>query len=501
MSGVVGVVGKTGVNQVIYDALIVLQHRGQDAAGIMTSDTKRLYLRKANGLVSDVFQQKHMLRLKGNMGIGHVRYPTAASPSAAESQPFFVNSPFGISLVHSGNLTNAVELKAELFAKDRRHVNTGSDAEVMLNTFAAALCPDSTQDLNADSVFQAVHSVFNRCKGAYSAVAMISGQGLVAFRDPYGISPLVFGVHETAEGPEYMVASESAALNVLNFKLIRDIQPGEAVYVTAEGELFTRELIPTATKNPCIFEFVYIARPESVIDGISVHKSRARMGEKLAERIREEWAHLDIDVVMPVPDTSRTMAIPLAYELGVKYREGFNKNRYVGRTFIMPGQAQRAKAVRRKLNTIEFEFRGKNVLLVDDSIVRGTTCKGIIQMARDAGAKNVYFASASPEVLFPSVYGIDMPSRDELIAHKRSLEEIRVALGVDALIYQKLDDLIAACHEGNPEVQSFECSVFTGNYITGDITEEYLQTMERLRSENISIVDDSSEEHMEVQNH
>lgn len=501
MSGVVGVVGKTGVNQVIYDALIVLQHRGQDAAGIMTSDRQRLYLRKANGLVSEVFQKKHMLRLKGNMGIGHVRYPTAASPSAAESQPFFVNSPFGISLVHSGNITNAVELKAELFAKDRRHVNTGSDAEVMVNAFAAALCPDPTQQLNSEAVFSAVESVFARCKGSYSAVAMISGQGVVAFRDPNGISPLVFGEHQTPNGPEYMVASESVALDVLGFKLIRDIQPGEALYITADGEVETKQIVRDAKKTPCVFEYVYIARPESIIDGVSVHMSRGRMGEKLAERIRTEWAHLEIDVVMPVPDTSRTMAIPLAQALGVKYREGFNKNRYVGRTFIMPGQAQRAKAVRRKLNTIELEFRGKNVLLVDDSIVRGTTCKGIIQMARDAGAKQVYFASASPEVLFPSVYGIDMPSRDELIAHGRTVEEIRLALGVDALMYQTLDDLVAACKEGNPEIDGFECSVFTGEYATGDITEEYLQTMEKLRAENLGSEDDSSEEHMEVQNH
>lgn len=501
MSGVVGVVGKTGVNQVIYDALIVLQHRGQDAAGIMTSDRQRLYLRKASGLVSEVFQQRHMLRLKGNMGIGHVRYPTAAQPSAAESQPFFVNSPFGISLVHSGNITNVAALKAELFANDRRHVNTGSDAEVMLNVFAAALCPDPSQQLDSEAVFAAVSSVFERVRGAYSAVGMIAGKGIVAFRDPNGISPLAFGENRGSGGSEYMVASESVALDVLGFKLIRDVRPGEAIYITEEGEVFSRQIVQNTRTTPCVFEYVYTARPESVIDGVSVHKSRGRMGEKLAERIREEWAHLDIDVVMPVPDTSRTMAIPLAQTLGVKYREGFNKNRYVGRTFIMPGQAQRAKAVRRKLNTIELEFRGKNVLLVDDSIVRGTTCKGIIQMARDAGAKKVFFVSASPEVLYPSVYGIDMPSREELIAHGRSVEEVRQALGVDALMYQSLDDLIDACRTGNPDIHGFECSVFTGEYITGDIDEDYLLMIERLRNENIGGEDDSSEEHMEVQNH
>lgn len=484
MSGVVGVVGRTGVNQVLYDALTVLQHRGQDAAGIMTSDMKRLYLRKANGLVREVFQEKHMVRLKGRMGIGHVRYPSAASPSAAESQPFYVNSPYGLSLAHDGNINNALELKRELFEQDRRHVNTGSDSEVMLNVFAHALAKDADQDFVPSHVFDAVREVFRRCQGAFAAVALISGQGVVAFRDPNGIRPLVYGVHSTPLGDEYMIASESVALDVLGFKRVRDVKPGEAVFIDNQGVLHTEQCTPTISTSPCIFEFVYFARPDSVIDEISVYKSRLRMGEHLGERIAAEWAHLEIDVVMPVPDTSRTTAMPLARALNVKYREGFVKNRYIGRTFIMPGQEQRAKSVRRKLNVIDLEFRGKNVLLVDDSIVRGTTCQGIIQMARDAGAKNVYFASAAPPVLFPNVYGIDMPSRQDLVAHGRTIEEIRVKLGVDALIYQTLEDLTEACHDGNPDVTSFESSVFTGEYIAGDIDDAYLNSLEALLNQN-----------------
>lgn len=484
MSGVVGVVGRTVVNQALYDALTVLQHRGQDAAGIMTSDMKRLYLRKANGLVRDVFQQKHMLRLRGNMGIGHVRYPTAASPSAAESQPFYVNSPYGIAMAHNGNITNTPELKRELFERDRRHVNTGSDSEVMVNVLANALEKNAEKPFSPDVLFDAVEEVYTRCKGAFAAVALISGQGVLAFRDEHGIRPLVYGVNETPDGDEYMVASESVALDVLHFKRVRDVGPGEAIFIDAQGVLHRRQVGKIRSMSPCIFEYVYFARPDSVIDEISVYKSRLRMGEKLGRKIQREWADLEIDVVIPVPDTSRTTAMPLAHVLGLKYREGFVKNRYIGRTFIMPGQELREKSVRRKLNVIDLEFHNKNVLLVDDSIVRGTTCKGIIQMARDAGAKNVYFASAAPPVRYPNVYGIDMPSRQELIAHGKDVEEIQKLLGVDRLIYQDLEDLIDACRDGFPLVSSFECSVFTGEYITGDIDTAYLDRLEHLRTEN-----------------
>lgn len=484
MSGVVGVVGITGVNQVLYDALTVLQHRGQDAAGIMTSDMKRLYLRKANGLVRDVFQQKHMLRLRGNMGIGHVRYPTAASPSAAESQPFYVNSPYGIAMAHNGNITNSSELKRELFEKDRRHVNTGSDSEVMVNVLANALEKNAEKPFSPEVLFDAVEEVYARCKGAFAAVALISGQGVLAFRDEHGIRPLVYGINETAHGDEYMVASESVALDVLHFKRVRDVGPGEAIFIDAKGVLHRRQVGKLRSMSPCIFEYVYFARPDSVMDEISVYKSRLRMGEKLGRKIQREWADLDIDVVIPVPDTSRTTAMPLAHVLGLKFREGFVKNRYIGRTFIMPGQALREKSVRRKLNVIDLEFHNKNVLLVDDSIVRGTTCQGIIQMARDAGAKNVYFASAAPPVRFPNVYGIDMPSRHELIAHGRDVEEIRKKLDVDRLIFQDLEDLVDACRDGFPLVSNFECSVFTGEYITGDIDEAYLDRLENIREEN-----------------
>lgn len=484
MSGVVGVVGITGVNQVLYDALTVLQHRGQDAAGIMTSDMKRLYLRKANGLVRDVFQQKHMLRLRGNMGIGHVRYPTAASPSAAESQPFYVNSPYGIAMAHNGNITNSSELKRELFEKDRRHVNTGSDSEVMVNVLANALEKNAEKPFSPEVLFDAVEEVYARCKGAFAAVALISGQGVLAFRDEHGIRPLVYGINETAHGDEYMVASESVALDVLHFKRVRDVGPGEAIFIDSKGVLHRRQVGKLRSMSPCIFEYVYFARPDSVMDEISVYKSRLRMGEKLGRKIQREWADLDIDVVIPVPDTSRTTAMPLAHVLGLKFREGFVKNRYIGRTFIMPGQALREKSVRRKLNVIDLEFHNKNVLLVDDSIVRGTTCQGIIQMARDAGAKNVYFASAAPPVRFPNVYGIDMPSRHELIAHGRDVEEIRKKLDVDRLIFQDLEDLVDACRDGFPLVSNFECSVFTGEYITGDIDEAYLDRLENIREEN-----------------
>lgn len=478
MSGVVGVVGKIGVNQLLYDALTVLQHRGQDAAGIMTSDMRRLYLRKANGLVRDVFQHRHMLRLRGNMGIGHVRYPNKKSPRVSEAQPFYVNSPYGIALAHSGGITNAKTLRQELFAKDRRHINTGSDAEILLNILANGLDKHAELPFTPEKAFKAVEEVYSRCKGAYASVALISGQGVLAFRDPHGIRPLVYGVRETETGNEYMVASESITLDVLEFKRVRDVAPGEAIFIDASGELHRHQCVPAESLSPCIFEYVYLARPDSVIDEISVYKSRLRMGQKLGRRIQEEWGDLDIDVVIPVPDTARTIAMPLAHALNLKYREGFVKNRYIGRTFIMPGQEQRVRSVRRKLNVIDLEFHNKNVLLVDDSIVRGTTCRGIIRMARNAGAKNVYFVSAAPPVRYPNVYGIDMPSTSELIAHGRTVEEIREALGVDKLMFQDLDDLVDACRDGFPLVSSFECSVFTGEYITGDINSEYLVQMD-----------------------
>lgn len=493
MSGVVGISGKTAVNQVLYDALTVLQHRGQDAAGIMTSDMRRLYLRKASGLVSDVFQTRHMLRLQGRMGIGHVRYPTASAPSAAESQPFYVNSPYGIALAHDGNITNAAALKKELFEKNQRHVNTGADAEVMVNILAHGLDKNPEKEFSPDKVFDAVEDVFSRCKGAFAAVALLSGQGVLAFRDEHGIRPLVYGVHETPNGDEYMIASESVALDVLNFKRVRDVGPGEAIFIDKNGTLHRRQCGKLRSLSPCIFEYVYLARPDSVIDEISVYKSRLRMGEKLGRKILDEWADLEIDVVIPVPDTSRTMAMPLAHALGVKYREGFVKNRYIGRTFIMPGQELRRKSVRRKLNVIDLEFHNKNVLLVDDSIVRGTTSTGIVRMAREAGAKNVYFASAAPPVRYPNVYGIDMPSRHELLAHGRTVEEMREIMEVDRLIFQDLDDMIDACRDGFPLVSSFECSVFTGEYITGDIDDAYLAELEKLRD---AVIDDDPEENL-----
>ena len=484
MCGIVGVVGRTHVNQAIYDALTVLQHRGQDAAGIVTSDGERLFLRKDNGMVRDVFHSRHMRRLVGTMGIGHVRYPTAGSSSSAEAQPFYVNSPYGITLAHNGNLTNAEQLAEDLFRADLRHINTTSDSEVLLNVFAHELQQLHRLQPRPEDIFQAVERVHERVEGAYAAVAMITGYGILAFRDPHGVRPVCFGRRETGEGPEYMVASESVALNTQGFTLVRDLHPGEAIYITTDGELHSRRCAPGAELNPCIFEHVYLARPDSIIDNISVYKARLRMGERLAEKIRREWPAHDIDVVIPIPDTSRTSALQLANRLEVKYREGFIKNRYIGRTFIMPGQQQRKKSVRQKLNAIELEFRGKNVLLVDDSIVRGTTCNEIIQMAREAGARRVYFASAAPPVRYPNVYGIDMPAASELIAANCTVEEVNARIGADRLFYQDLDDLVATCREGNPSVRRFECSVFDGHYITGNISREYLDSLERNRGES-----------------
>ncbi|HWR88264.1 MAG TPA: amidophosphoribosyltransferase [Acidiferrobacterales bacterium] len=485
MCGILGILAKGPANQPLYDGLLVLQHRGQDAAGILTSDASRIYLRKDNGLVRDVFQQHHMLALKGNMGIGHVRYPTAGCDSPAEAQPFYVNSPFGLALAHNGNLTNAAQIKDELFREDLRHINTDSDSEILLNVFAHELQAVAKLRLTPDQLFRAVSAVHRRCRGAYAVTMLIAGVGILAFRDPYGIRPLVYGKRETDQGTEHMFASESVALDVLGFVRVRDVAPGEAMFVDVNGELHSQQCAEKPVLAPCIFEFVYFARPDSMIDGIYVHKTRLRMGEKLASKIKRVWTNHDIDVVIPIPDTSRTAALQMAYALDLPYREGFIKNRYIGRTFIMPGQAERKKSVRQKLNAIDVEFRGKNVLLVDDSIVRGTTSKQIIQMARDGGAKKVYFASAAPPVRFPNVYGIDMPSVQELIGNGRTEAEIAAAIGADQLIYQDLSDLIDAAREGNPKIQKFDASCFDGQYITGDVNKDYLDRIEQARCDTV----------------
>lgn len=483
MCGIVGTVARNNVNQDLYDALTVLQHRGQDAAGIMTCHHGQVFLRKGNGLVRDVMQADHMLQLQGNMGIGHVRYPTAGSACASEAQPFYVNSPYGLSIAHNGNLINAEELKRDLLLADLRHLNTHSDSEVLLNVFAHELQRLGKIDLKPADIFQAVKAVHRRCKGAYAVVIMISGYGVLGFRDPFAIRPLVYGKRETSQGVEYMLASESVALNALGYTLMDDVQPGEAIYIDLQGNLHKQQCADDPVYSPCIFELVYLARPDSFIDKISVYKSRLSMGEKLAEKILREHPNHDIDVVIPIPETSRHAALPLAQKLGVKFREGFVKNRYIGRTFIMPGQKLRRQSVRQKLNAIDLEFNGKNVLLVDDSIVRGTTSKEIIQMARDAGAKKVYFASAAPEVRYPNVYGIDMPAADELIAHDRTAEEVAKWIGADWLVYQDLQALYEAAWEGNPNIKHFEDSIFTGKYITGGVDENYLKQLRQCRSD------------------
>ncbi len=494
MCGIIGIVGRTSVNQAIYDGLTVLQHRGQDAAGIMTCDGDRLHLRKDNGLVRDVFHTRHMLRLKGNMGIGHVRYPTAGCSSSAEAQPFYVNSPYGISLAHNGNLTNADALKVDMFREDLRHINTNSDSEILLNVFAHELQRQGKLRVDENDVFEAVARLHKRVRGAYAAVALIIGYGVVAFRDPHGIRPLILGRRVTNDGNDWVVASESVAVDALGFERVRDIEPGEAVFIDIDGNMHARQCAENPIYSPCIFEYVYFARPDTIIDGISVYKARLRMGERLAKKIQREFPDHDIDVVIPIPDTSRTSAVQLSYELGVLYREGFIKNRYIGRTFIMPGQKQRKKSVRQKLNAIGLEFKGKNVLLVDDSIVRGTTSQQIIQMARDAGANKVYFASAAPPVRFPNVYGIDMPTSSELIGYGRDEQEIAEAIGADWLIYQDLDDLVeAVLYKDNKKVRRFDTSVFNGEYVTGDVTPDYLQHLESCRSDSAKTARDSEE--------
>ena len=503
MCGIAGIVAHQPVNQELYDALLVLQHRGQDAAGIVTCEGNHLNLRKGNGLARDVFQSEQMFDLRGNMGIAHVRYPTAGCASSAEAQPFYVNSPYGITLAHNGNLTNAKVLKKELFTSYLRHINTNSDSEILLNIFAHELQEQGKLRIDADDIFKAVTSVHQRCRGGYSAVAMIPGYCIVGFRDPNGIRPICFGKRETASGSEYMIASESVALDTLGFTRIRDIEPGEAVVVTKEGKFYSSLCAEGAKHTPCIFEYVYFARPDTIIDDIFVHKARQRMGKKLAAKIKREWPDHDIDVVIPIPDTSRTAALSLATKLKRPYAEGFIKNRYIGRTFIMPGQKARKKSVRHKLNAIDLEFNNKNVLLVDDSIVRGTTSRQIVQMARDMGAKKVYFASAAPPVRFPNVYGIDMPVASELVAYGRTNEEISAYIGADRLIYQDLKDLINAVKKkGCSSVSCFDTSVFNGEYVTGDITENYLHDLESIRNDGAKEQQQQSRENaIDLHNH
>ncbi|NNC56819.1 MAG: amidophosphoribosyltransferase [Woeseiaceae bacterium] len=484
MCGVVGIVSAKPVNQALYNALTVLQHRGQDAAGIVTwSADYGLKARKSNGLVRDVFRHRHMVNLRGNVGVGHVRYPTAGGSRSAEAQPFYVNSPYGICLAHNGNLTNHDELAELLIREDRRHLSTNSDSEVLLNVLAHELQRRVDDHPTPATIFDAVDAVHKRCKGGYAVVAMIVGFGIVAFRDPNGIRPLVIGERDSNGRKDYIVASESVALDVLQFSRLRDVNPGECVFIENSGALHCREFDGPTMHTPCIFEYVYFARPDSILDNLSVYKARLRMGEQLAGKIVREFPDHDIDVVIPIPDTSRTAALQVAYHLGVKYREGFIKNRYIGRTFIMPGQAERAQSVRRKLNAIDLEFRNKNVLLVDDSIVRGTTSQQIIKLAREAGANKVYFASAAPPVRYPNVYGIDMPAASELIANGRSVEEIEEIIGADRLIYQDLHGLIRSVRHGNSSIREFDTSCFSGEYVTGDVTEEYLNELEMRRND------------------
>jgi amidophosphoribosyltransferase len=485
MCGIVGIFAHSPVNQDLYDALTILQHRGQDAAGIVTKENGKFYLRKNNGMVRDIFTLNHMTYLRGNCGIGHVRYPTAGGSCSAEAQPLYVNSPYGIVIAHNGNLTNQDELTNELFKSDLRHVNTNSDSEVLLNVIAHELQKLGKMELAPEDLFTAMTSLYKRCRGAYAVVGMLAGYGMFGFRDPNGIRPLIYGSRKNNAGTtDYMIASESVALDALGFEVERDLKPGEVIYVDQNGGLHTQVCSDKCPAAPCIFEYVYFARPDSVIEGSLVYKTRLRMGEYLAQKILREFPNHDIDVVIPIPESSRPSAVELATNLGIKFREGFVKNRYIGRTFIMPGQAEREKSVKQKLNAIPLEFQGKNVLLVDDSIVRGTTSKKIIEMARAAGAKKVYFASAAPAIRYPNVYGIDMPVKSELIAYNRTNEEVCKEIGADWLIYQDLDDLIKSAtptdEQGN---RQFDCSVFNGQYITGDVDDAYFKRLEEQRSD------------------
>jgi len=492
MCGILGIVARSPVNQLLYDGLLLLQHRGQDAAGIVTSEHNSFHMQKGTGMVRDVFRTRSMRSLPGNIGIAHCRYPTAGSASnLAEAQPFYVNSPFGIVLGHNGNLTNSDKLKEEMFRQDLRHINTNSDSEVLLNVLAHELEKASVKlRLDPQTIFTAVSNVHRRVRGAYAVIAMIAGHGVLAFRDPYGIRPCVIGYNESPDGIEYMVSSESVAVEALGFRILRDIAPGEAVFIDEDGKFFSQQCADRTALNPCIFEYVYLARPDSLIDGASVYEARLHMGEGLAEKIRRQYRHLEIDVVIPIPDSSRPSALQLAAGLGVPYREGFVKNRYIGRTFIMPGQEVRKRSVRQKLNVIGMEFKGKNVLLVDDSIVRGTTSREIVTMARESGARKVFFASAAPPVRFPNVYGIDMPTRAELIAAHRSEDEVGVEIGADALIYQDLEALKDAVRKANPKLATFETSCFDGVYVTGDVTSDYLHIIETRRDAHRDTGDD-----------
>ena len=500
MCGLAGMVGRHDVQYDLYEALTLLQHRGQDAAGMVTCKGDTVQQRKRNGLVLDVFRQEHLDRLQGNMGIAHVRYPTAGTASSAEAQPMYVNSPFGICMAHNGNLINDDELNEDLFRADRRHINTSSDSEVLLNVFAHELQNVAGLRLQADEIFKAIERVHERAVGAYAVIALIIGYGIVGFRDPYGIRPMVFGKRETRDGPEYMIASESVALDVLGFDVIDDVEPGEAVVIQTNGQLHRKQCARNAQYSPCIFEQVYLARPDSMMDGISVYKSRLKMGEKLADKILRLYPDNDIDVVIPIPDTSCTAALPMAHRLDVKYREGLVKNRYIGRTFIMPVQQQRQKSVRRKFNAIELEFRDKNVLLVDDTIVRGTTSRQIVQLARDAGARKVYLASAAPPVRYPNVYGIDMPAASEFIAHGQSEQEIADYMGVDWLVYQDLEDLVSCSMGINDRIKRFDTSVFDGDYVTGGVDDTYLNRIETLRNDSAKKQHQSDTEVMDLHN-
>ena len=496
MCGVLGVVAAGSVNQLLYDGLLLLQHRGQDAAGIVTSSRNAFHMHKGPGLVRDVFRTRDMRSLPGDMGLAHCRYPTAGSAfSAGEAQPFYVNSPFGIVLAHNGNLTNSESLKEDMFRQDLRHINTNSDSEVLLNVLAHELeLAANGQRLDAETIFQAVANVHRRCRGAYAVVAIISGYGLLAFRDPYGIRPLIFGKSESAQGTEYVVASESVTLAALGFEPVRDVAPGEAIFIGKRGGFHSRQCAKNTMLSPCIFEYVYLARPDSIMDGASVYETRLNMGRHLAEKVRRELGDTRLDVVIPVPDTSRPSALEISSVLGIPYREGFVRNRYIGRTFIMPGQAIRRKSVRQKLNVMGMEFKGKNVLIVDDSIVRGTTSREIVQMAREAGAEQVYLASCAPPIRYPNVYGIDMPTREEFIATGRTAEQIATEIGADAVIYQELDALITSVREANPALRRFDTSCFDGQYITGDVTVEYLAQVERNRDAGRQQSDGESDE-------
>ena len=485
MCGIVGISAETNIAAEIYDSLLMLQHRGQDAAGMVVCDSQdRLHSRKSMGYVRDVFQQRHMSKLIGNYGIGHVRYPTAGGAGKEFAQPMYVNSPYGISIAHNGNLTNSKELAVQLFHAEMRHLNTDSDSEVLLNIFAHELGKQREIYPSAEHIFKAVAKTHRRCDGAYAVLALITGHGILAFRDNNGIRPLSIGIREGKTRDEYIIASEDALFESQGFKKLRDVEPGEAIYIDKKGNFFSQQCAEAPQKRPCIFEYVYFSRPDSNIDEISVYKARMRMGSKLAELIKKKNPDHDIDVVIPIPDSSTTAALQLAVDLNVPYREGFVKNRYIGRTFIMPYQEERRKSVRRKLNILDLEFEGKNVMLVDDSIVRGTTSKKIIEMAKEAGAKKVYFASAAPAIKYQNLYGIDMPATSELIASNRTDEEVATEIGADWLVYQTLEDLIETCKFGNPEIIEFETSIFTGEYIT-PLGENYLKDLEISRQDEV----------------